>query len=101
MIFYFGRCHYFGAHSFLKYADSATFGLKPPRLDRCSICWALQGEIEETDDVELKSKLQKILDEHRKDAFQVRDYVYTSFQKSYAQLGKPSMNLETLEECID
>ena len=76
-------------------------GLKPPRLDRCSICWALEGEIEETDDVELKSKLQKVLDEHRKDAFQVRDYVYTSFQKSYAQLGKPSMNLETLEECID
>ena len=38
-----------------------------------SICWGLEGEIEETDDVELKSKLQKVLDEHRKDAFQVRD----------------------------
>ena len=35
------------------------------------------------------------------DDFMVRDYIYTSFQKSYAQLGKKNMDLKQLEEYID
>ena len=78
-----------------------NIGLKPPRLDRCSTCWALEAEIKEEKDVEKKNKLETILESHKQDAFMVRDYIYTSFQKSYAQLGKKNMDLKQLEEYID
>ena len=75
--------------------------MKPPRLDRCSICWAIESEIKEEQDPEKKSKLENLLISHKSDAFQVREYIHTTFQKSYKQLGKKGMDLESLEEYID
>ena len=81
--------------------ENYNIALKTPRLDRCSICWAIELEIKEAKSDAEKKKFQKLLESHREDAFQVRDYVYMAFQKSYKELGKKSMNLEHLEEYVD
>ena len=84
--------------TFVRYFQSEfNVGLKIPRSDQCNVCFNLEVQIKNEQDIKLKNDLKDDLKHHKKDASLVRDFVFWAFQKSYKQQGKPYRETDQLE----